>query len=183
MQPRSEERGEPREQIEILGPRARASMQPRSEERGELPAARPATPRSSASMQPRSEERGESQDGSGCNVGTLALQCSRVLKNAESMINRSVGFLQPVASMQPRSEERGEAVRSPSTFSKTTLQCSRVLKNAERSRLGVAPAMAATDASMQPRSEERGEGPRVGRGRRRLEASMQPRSEERGEKT
>ncbi len=62
-----------------------------------------------------------------------ALQCSRVLKNAESF-SRHWPW-------------------SP----KDWLQCSRVLKNAERARGANADVSDQDIASMQPRSEERGE--------------------------
>ncbi len=114
-------------------------------------------------------------------VEGLELQCSRVLKNAESRRLPTGRRPRLAASMQPRSEERGEfAVVLKQALQRGLLQCSRVLKNAERRRAddcGSAPRA----ASMQPRSEERGEVDERARRRGAAHASMQPRSEERGE--
>ncbi len=85
-------------------------------------------------MQPRSEERGE-LDSIVLDIRTSLLQCSRVLKNAESSVDLN------------------------SASARSKLQCSRVLKNAER-RLRRRPVRRdCARASMQPRSEERGELP------------------------
>ncbi len=61
-----------------------ASMQPRSEERGELYFRGFRRQFFQASMQPRSEERGEEVKAPDLNPTSPRLQCSRVLKNAES---------------------------------------------------------------------------------------------------
>ncbi len=65
------------------------------------------------------------------------LQCSRVLKNAERRDQAQGAPCRGVhASMQPRSEERGEHVELRDlVYLDTELQCSRVLKNAESALL------------------------------------------------
>ncbi len=109
-------------------------------------------------MQPRSEERGEGSHVLLTLRRSPWLQCSRVLKNAESAQERQRCARGSPASMQPRSEERGEAPLLARDHSD-------------------APA------SMQPRSEERGEvETRLHRQPSLNSASMQPRSEERGER-